>query len=113
MVREERDYLLRMIHRFAQAMRAVLAQVLKLRQEKQPALALEQLAEAYRGVFGFDPRYLALMDASAIRAALGDPQRVAGLAELFLAEAGLREDLGEHARAKLLLQRAGELTAGT
>ncbi len=107
----ERDLILRIIQQLA----ALVARVLKLKKERKYGEAEQLVAEAYRGLFGLDRRFLQLMQPAHVAQALGAPQKVKAFVELMAEEADLLRLRGDpqsaaaSARWALEIFRAGNV----
>lgn len=106
---DDRDWLLRQLQQLLDFVRKLLARVQKLREAQEPRLALQELGAAYLELFGLEARFLPMMTPDAVRKSLGSKAREGMLAELLLAEAELRGDLGERELADKLLALAAAL----
>jgi TPR repeat protein len=103
----QRDYLLRIIEAFAQAM----ARILTLRRAGQHEAAKQEIAAAARSLFGVDLGLLEAVGAGPVAAQLGHPEKVEALAKLLDERAGVERDRGDEAAAGRWAARAAALRA--
>jgi hypothetical protein len=87
----ERDFILRMIQRFAQALAAILAK----RREGKTDDALALLERARADAFGAMREALDAVDAASVTSLLGAPDKIRVYAAFLAVEADLRADRGE------------------
>ena len=110
MLRDRRDYLLRMIEQAAAA-------AARLRQRLLGGDPVEEVVREARAaqieLLGKDAAMLAMLDGRSAAHVLGDRERLIQWAELLRVEAEAHRGAGRHAVAAALEQRAGDLTQAT
>lgn len=106
MLRDQRDYLLRMI---AQAAAAIARLREMLTGGTAPEEILQQARAAETELLGKDAMLLRMLDPSSAAHTLGDPKRLEQWKELLLIEAEALRRLGRDAEAHALESKAGLL----
>jgi len=101
----ERDYIMRLVKQLA----ALLAAVLKLKQEKKYDQALEQLQGAFPGFFGIEYRTLTAIDSASAGQLLGEAAKIKILARLIEEEAVVYHSRGDELRCAARQVHALEL----
>ncbi len=96
------DYLLRMIREVMEA----LARIAGLRKEGKAAEALTEIDAARGLLLGPAAELVPRLDPASAAHVVGDPERILALARLVRAEAGVRAEEGDPARAGALRRRA-------
>ncbi|HET9552377.1 MAG TPA: hypothetical protein VFP50_05365 [Anaeromyxobacteraceae bacterium] len=103
----QRDYILRIIEAFAQAM----ARILTLRKAGQHEAAKQEIAATARSLLGVDLGLLEAIGVGPVAAQLGHPDEIEALAKLVDERAGVERDRGDAAAADRWAGRAAELHA--
>ncbi len=101
----ERDYILRIAKQLA----ALLAAILKLKQEKKYDQALEQLQGAFPSLFGIEYRTLVGVDSASAAQLLGEAAKIKTVARLLSEEADLFQSRGDDDRGTAKRAHALEL----
>lgn len=109
MLRDERDYILRLI---AAAAAAVARLRTRLAGGGSPEEIVREAREAQGELLGKDAPLLRLLDPSSAAHALGDPARLREWAKLLRVEAEAHRAAGREAEADSLEARAGVLSRG-